>query len=341
MKALNLSSPNSNSHNLIEEFITSQVIERGLDERTVKAYRLDLEHLYTWLEQESGAAAEAGGATGSDPSAKPDIYAGSDPSVKPDISGRLDAPAGPSVSSKLDAGAGTGMGVAFSADFSWEDRMEAYLNYLSREKGLRFSTISRKYRVFGYYLSYLVMQGLIPGCRPLKLGCQAKEEPADSLLSKQEVDAFFRALDREYAELDSDFRRRICLRDRVMMELLFYHGIEVSELLRMEVSDYNRKTAILIIRRKREKDCTVYLFSQSLREQMEQWLSEHVYFEHGGEYHNRMFLSKLGRPLSMKMVINIFDKYRVRAGITKECTPKDLKNSMKRYAKELVMEQCS
>lgn len=305
MKASNSNSPALNSQNLIEEFITSQVTERGLDERTAKAYRLDLEHLYTWLEQ--------------------------DPAIAAAKEGWADA----------DTGTDTGAGAADSKDFCWEDKMETYLDYLSREKGLRFSTVSRKYRVFGYYLSYLVTQGLLPGCRPLKLVCQTKEEPADNLLSKQEVDAFFQALDREYAGLDSDFRRRVCLRDRVMMELLFYHGIEISELLRMEVSDYNRKTAILIIRRKREKDCAIYLFSSSLREQMEQWLSEHEYFEHGGEYHSRMFLSKLGRPLSMKMVINIFEKYRVRAGIEKECTPKDLKNSMKRYAKELLVEQCS
>ena len=52
-----------------------------------------------------------------------------------------------------------------------------------------------------------------------------------------------------------------------------------------------------------------------------------------------MFLSKLGRPLSMKMVINIFDKYRMLAGIEKECKPRDLKNSLDRYARELMMEQ--
>ena len=68
-------------------------------------------------------------------------------------------------------------------------------------------------------------------------------------------------------------------------------------------------------------------------------MSEHVYFEHGGMYHNRMFLSKLGKPLSMKMVINIFDKYRRLAGIEKECTPKDLKNSLGRYAEDMVREQ--
>lgn len=305
MKDSNLNSPEQNFQNLIDEFIASQVTKRGLDQRTAKAYRLDLEHLYLWLEQ--------------DPAIAPAKEGGAIASVETD----------------------TGAGAAGSKDFCWEEKMEAYLEYLSREKGLRFSTVSRKYRVFGYYLSYLVTQGLLPGCRPLKLVCQTKEEPADNLLSKQEADAFFQALEREYAGLDSDFRRRVCLRDRIMMELLFYHGIEVSQLLRMEVSDYNRKTAILIIRGKKEKDRGIYLFSSSLREQMEQWLSEHEYFEHGGEYHSRMFLSKLGRPLSMKMVINIFEKYRVRAGIEKECTPKDLKNSMKRYAKELLVEQCS
>ena len=35
----------------IEEFIGNQVRERKLDERTVKAYRMDLEHLYRWLRE--------------------------------------------------------------------------------------------------------------------------------------------------------------------------------------------------------------------------------------------------------------------------------------------------
>ena len=42
----------------------------------------------------------------------------------------------------------------------------------------------------------------------------------------------------------------------------------------------------------------------------------------------------------MKMITNIFDKYRELAGIEKEATPKDLKGSMKRYAEELMMEWC-
>ena len=55
---------------------------------------------------------------------------------------------------------------------AWEDqmeeRMETYLEYLSRERGLRYSTISRKQKVFSYYLSYLVSRGILKGYRTLK-----------------------------------------------------------------------------------------------------------------------------------------------------------------------------
>ncbi len=270
--------------NKIDDFINTQVISRGLDERTAKAYRMDLEKFYFWLEDGEGEETAKAG-------------------------------------------------------WNLEDQMEAYLDYLSDEKGLRYSTLYRKQRVFGYYLASLVSQGVLSQCRPLHPVSQPRKTMVDTLLTKREVEAFFQAIDREYEDLDSDFRRRVCLRDQVMMELLFYHGLEISQLLVLEVSDYNPKTFTLTIRRKREKDRTVYLFSRALQKQMAQWLSEHIYFEHGGMYHNRMFLSKLGKPLSMKMVINIFDKYREMAGIEKVCKPKDLKNSLGRYAEELVREQ--
>lgn len=288
-------------YHYIGEFINSQVIQRGLDERTLKAYQQDLKLFYLWLE--TGQCA-----------------------------GR------------------------FWETIELEDWMEIYLDYLFKEKGLQVSTIKRKQRVFSYYLTYLVSQGIIKKCRSLKpvnqfLDCRKIENISiegeniqlndfcdNHLLNKKEVDSFFQAINQEYIDLDSDFRKRVCLRNQVMMELIFYHRIEISELLRMEVTDYNRKTSTLIVRRKREKERIVSLFSKTLQKQMVQWLDVHEYFERDEEYNNQMFLSKLGKPLSMKMVINIFDKYRVKAGIDREYKPKDLKNSLKRYAEEMVWE---
>ncbi len=274
----------------IEDFIRAQVTGRGLDERTEKAYRQDLEHFYMWLDQGS--------------------------------------------EDKLQAEAGR----------DWEAKIESYLNYLSKDRGLRLSTIIRKYKVLTYYLSYLVRQGVLPECRSLKLSVEWADTPQkvqdSGSMSKHEVDSLFHAVKREYENLDSDFRKKVCLRDLLMLELLFYHGIEVSELLCMRTSDYDRKTGILFLRRKRGKERYAYVFSKAVRENMERWISERDYFERDNEYHDRMFLSKLGRPLSMKMVINVVEKYRKLAGIEKVVTPKDLKKSMERYGRELVMEMC-
>ena len=266
----------------IQGFVTSQVLKRGLDERTEKAYRLDLEHLHAWIRNRD--------------------------------QGHVD-----------------------------ETAVEEYLDYLMKEKKLKYSTVTRKYRVFRYYLEYLEGQGHLPGYRPISCpkAVNREDDKGDNELSRAEVDSFFMALNREYENLDNEFRRRVCLRDSVMMELLFYHGIEISELLRLEVSDYNIKSGVLTIRGKRDKERAEYLFSRELRRKMEQWIGEHGYFEKNNEFHNVLFLSKIGKPLSMKMVILVFDKYKVMAGIEKESTPKDLKCSMKRYAREMVVERCS
>lgn len=263
----------------IDDFIVSQVCNRGLDERTARAYQIDLEHLHRWLAEHE-------------------------------------------------------------IDIGQEKAAEKYLEYLVKDGKLKISTITRKYRVLGYYLEYLSKQGILNTYyriqRPVS---EKKEEGPDHILSKAETDAFFAAISREYENLDNDFRRRICLRDGIMMKLLFYHEIEISELLRLKVCDYDRRTGDLVIQGKRTRGRSVHVFSRNLREQIDQWLAEHEYFEREGSYEDRMFLSKLGRPLSMKMVINIFDKYRMLAGIEKECKPRDLKNSLDRYARELMMEQ--
>lgn len=267
----------------IESFVASQVLKRGLDERTARAYALDLRQVYRWLGQQQIPVLEEGAA-------------------------------------------------------------EDYLRYLTDEKKRKPSTVIRTYRVLQYYLEYLFRQGDLAQHRaitpPETETPQARCEREEHMLSKAETDAFFAAMDREYESLDCGFRRRVCLRDRVMMELLFFHGIEISGLLRLTVPDFDSRTGLLTIRGKRGKKHQEYLFSRALKEKMGRWIEEHGYFEKGNEYDEVLFLSKAGKPLSMKMIILVFEKYRVMAGIEKEYTPKDLKASRKRYARELMVERC-
>lgn len=307
---------------LVETFIRQQVTERGLDPRTEKAYRLDLQHLYTWMEERH------------------------------------------------------------VPEFQEKDIQE-YLSYLAGEKALRRSTVTRKYRVFSYFLKFCrqrvhkessegrglgsgVGTGPGSGQRPCLEEAGGGEKTwqdsraglgADSLrglgastdesadgsgpgkLSSDEVDRFFQAISREYESLDSDFRRRVCLRDDVMMELLFYHGIQVSELLNLSVKDYDQKTGILKVSGKRGRGREFHLFSRQLKEKMDRWVLDREHFLRDGERQDGLFVSKLGRPLSMKMVINVFDKYRELAGIEVRYKPKDLKGSVERYAVEKLGER--
>ena len=348
LKSLRWRSPKTEdqAENLIEGFIDTVVTDRRLDERTVKAYRLDLELFFRWLgtQKDDDWKVEHDGdlrtvKSGLETRCEERQEAGEREKGKGEKKKEI-VPiyrSGKGIHGGLMLAGGLS-GVLPETEGKWEEKMEEYLEYLFRKKGLRFSTVRRKYQVLSHYLPYLKSQGIIRDFRPVKLPEEPEKTVGDTILTKQEVDSFFQAIAKEYAKLDSDFRRRVCVRDQVMMGLLFYHRVEVSELLRMEVPDYDRKTATLRVRRKREKVQTVYLYSHGLQRQMNQWLDEHEYFEHWNMYHNRMFLSKLGKPLSMKMVTNIFDKYRVLAGIQKECTPKDLMNSLGRYGEELVRE---
>lgn len=288
-----------NSKNLIDGFINEHVIRQGLDNRTEKAYRLDLEHFCAWMKQ------------------------------KDSLSSRM------KVSFDLEDS-------IKSETTCLEDWMEDYLKYLAIEKKMSSATVCRKSRVLGYYLVYLSNHNIISLHRSLNLARGlGRKSQKKGVLSKKESDAFFMAMTHEYESLDSEFRKRICLRDMVMMEILFYHKIEISELLRFKVADYDQSTGVLTVRQKRGQERQVYLFSQGLRTRMEQWLEDRKKFRCEDEYYERMFLSKLGKPLSMKMIIKIFDKYREMAGIEKGFTPKDLKeNCMKQYAKDLVMENC-
>lgn len=309
----------ANSKNLIESFINERVTRQGLDGRTEKAYRLDLELFYVWLAQTKSR------------------LSADNPAV--DGEGVPKSPAHDGISSiekKINFEEGP-------ETYTWETCAEDYLSYLAIEKKLSSSTISRKNKVISYYLSYLARQKIISGyCTPKRAAGKGKAEKKKEcrLLSRKDADALFQAIGREYENLDSEFRKRICLRDMVMMELLFYHKIEISELLRIKVQDYDAKDGNLMIRRKREEESSVYLYSKELRRKMGLWLSEREYFKRDGKYEEIMFLSKFGKPLSMEMMVKIFDKYREMAEIDEEFTLRDLKEGvMKGYARELVMER--
>lgn len=356
---------------MVETFIRRQVTERGLDPRTEKAYRLDLQHLYTWMEerqvpefQEKDIQEYLSYLAGEKALRRSTVtrkyrvfsyflqfcrqYVHKESSEGRGLGSGTEAESG--IEIRSGSGQRPCLEEAVGGEKTWEDSrsaLEAGRSALEPGQGLesmqgpepvqipesgqRAASVSSSSVVSA--LGADSLRGLGPSMN------EAVDGSGPGKLSSGEVDRFFQAISREYESLDSDFRRRVCLRDDVMMELLFYHGIQVSELLNLSVKDYDQKTGILKVPGKRGRGREFHLFSRQLKEKMDRWVLEREHFLKDGERQDGLFVSKLGRPLSMKMVINVFDKYRKLAGIEAEYKPKDLKGSVERYAVEKLGER--
>lgn len=350
---------------LVETFIRQQVTERGLDPRTEKAYRLDLQHLYTWMEERHVLEFQE-----KDIQEYLSYLAGEKALRRSTVTRKYrvfsyflkfcrqrvhkESSEGRGLGSGVGTGSGSGqrpcLEEARGGEKNWQDsRAGLGTGQWESESGQGLEPMQGPEPVqipeSGQGPMSVSASSVVSelGADSLRGLGSSTDESADGSspgkLSSGEVDRFFQAISREYESLDSDFRRRVCLRDDVMMELLFYHGIQVSELLNLSVKDYDQKTGILKVLGKRGRGREFHLFSRQLKEKMDRWVLEREHFLRDGERQDGLFVSKLGRPLSMKMVINVFDKYRELAGIEVGYKPKDLKGSVERYAVEKLGER--
>ena len=148
----------------IDGFIDSLVMDRGSDERTAKAYRLDLELFFRWLEGSEGLLGESrpGEELSETGQAEEGLSEGGQPKEGLSEEGQ------PGEGLSEEDQAEDDLSRDGRSGYALERAMESYLAHLSGEKGLRFSTICRKHRVFGYYLSYLQDLGILQDISPLE-----------------------------------------------------------------------------------------------------------------------------------------------------------------------------
>lgn len=233
-------------------------------------------------------------------------------------------------------------------DTAWEGERELngsliaeYLEYLAQYEGKKPSTINRKRISFNRYLEWLKEKGL----QEEEAVIPYKSRRLDRLkspraLSRNEVDQFLNALDQEYELLKTDFRKKVCLRDSVMFELLFYHSLEIHELVSLKVSDVHMEDRQFLVENKKKGTRIEYLYSDRLCQKLSQWMEERKEFaSRNKKYEDMLFLTKMGTPVTMKFLVTVFGKYKQLSGITEEATPQFLKHSMKAYAESLMRER--
>jgi integrase/recombinase XerC len=121
-------------------------------------------------------------------------------------------------------------------------------------------------------------------------------------------------------------------RDRAMMEVLYSSGLRVSELVGLNVADFNQSALSLKLRGKGKKERVVPITKNGAR-----WIQS--YLGHPERYHcfpelnlerghQPIFLNKLGTRLTARSVDRHFSRYLVQSGLSGEITPHTIRHTI-------------
>ena len=198
------------------------------------------------------------------------------------------------------------------------DRLElnAFLASLYNSK-LSTATISRCLASLRSFFNYLLQEGLIKNNPAYELEAPRIEKKLPRVLSSSEID---RLLEQPQAAHNNG------LRDKAMLELLYASGIRVSELVSLNITDFDPTVGYLRCRGKGMKERIVPIGSLAVKN-----VSEYLRRTRVSLLRNReepaLFLNHHGNRLTRQGFWKILKKYSRQAGIQGEVTPHTLRHS--------------
>jgi site-specific recombinase XerD len=211
------------------------------------------------------------------------------------------------------------------------DQMEnnTALQYIKslKDRKLSKSTISRKISSQRGFIKYCRKHNYLNKDIFANISQRKGERKLPSVLSVEEV---VQLLSQEIYDFDT-------LRNQVLYSLLYDTGLRISEALNLSVRDIDLNKNSFIILGKGSKDRVVFytdrtksLINTYIKEKNELQISKKIVEK---ELRDKLFVTNLGKPLSISSVESIFDKQRVKLGWQKSFTPHVLRHS---YATHLL-----
>jgi len=191
-----------------------------------------------------------------------------------------------------------------------------YLKHL-REKGQATSTVSRNMASLRSFYQFLVEENYLEDNPTYQLETPKIEKKLPRVLSSEEVE-------RLLAQPQND--GFIGLRDKAMLELLYASGIRVSELVSLDVSDFNPEVGFLKCRGKGMKERIVPIGSVAL-EQVQEYIHKCRGRLVKKNEEKALFVNQHGKRLTRQGFWKILKKYSRSASISGEITPHTLRHS--------------
>lgn len=183
-------------------------------------------------------------------------------------------------------------------------RINEYILYLN-QKYIKHKTIKRKIASIKAFYSYLEYKEIIEFSPFRKIRTKIKEPKVlPKIIQKEYLEIIFQWLIYKLENANTEYKKRIALRNLVIIELLFSTGMRISELCHLKVEDINFQERLLKIFGKGSKERIIYIGNDDVMKLLKLLLK----YNENSQY---LFLNKSNNQLSeqtVRILLNTIEK---------------------------------
>ena len=193
------------------------------------------------------------------------------------------------------------------------------LAYLTQrvKAGARPRTTSRLLSSLRRFYQYMVREGRLQLDPSAQIDAPKLGRPLPKALTEAEVEALLQA---------PDVKRFLGLRDRAMLELMYACGLRVTELVNLQVTQFNLRQGVLRVVGKGNKERLV-----PLGEEAAEWVQRYVEEARPALLRGRMsdgfFVTQRGAGMTRQAFWYLIKRYAQLAGIGTVLSPHSLRHS--------------
>jgi site-specific recombinase XerD len=200
-----------------------------------------------------------------------------------------------------------------------------YIRHLKEQKRSA-ATIRRKLAVLRRFCRFAQREGSNVGGIDWTEFAIARGRILPRIMAPHEVQVLFSQADEQIKRTRTPSRNRaIALRNKALLELMFYTGARINELLQLRLSDCDFVRATAIINGKGRKQRSIFFADSNVLGAINDYLRERTALSPHG---NLLFISKSGCDLSANAVADLLKMLSARSGVAKKITPHWFRHTM-------------
>lgn len=168
------------------------------------------------------------------------------------------------------------------------------------KKYSKYKTVKRKIASIKAFYSYLEYEEIITFSPFNKIRTKIKEpKMLPKIIQKEDLNRIFTLLFNNLSNANTEYKKKLALRNITIIELLFSTGIRISELCNIHTNDISFKDRSLKIFGKGSKERILYLGSDQVIDFLKKYIDSNAVTDAENNY---IFLNKFNKQLSEQTV---------------------------------------